>query len=260
MEELVFVGTNHLDIYGCRRLGRLLGSYKPKRVTVEAPSRMEIYKLEEFALDCREKQKEEISGWDFHENNEVVEWLKDLALKLSDSHLHEVTTLAEYCRNNEDIEVYAVDSTEIICETDRIGLEILFVMSKINERIGSDPLEKILKQETDRCIRLHTETCYMRPTTWLSEIDKNSAALEHLPEEVQEELIKGFDQAIQSQDKTYNEKREAHMAQKILEIRPEMHIGGLLHAYSEIPHDVERLIQRLEKAGLDIELVTLYDA
>lgn len=162
---MILVGTLHTDPKGSEKLRKVLDTYSPRKITLEAPSTLEISEYEALVIDYKNFIKEQFPATE-------------------DFLGFEALTVAKYARDTGSA-VYLVDHPIVL---ESYKKENILNLIRTLGAPEPDYLKKIREMEDER---------------------------------------------------------EQYMAEHILRIRPDMHIGGMNHVFERGVHKIP-LFKRLE--------------
>lgn len=240
---MILVGTLHIyDFRGPERLNILFEKYKPRKVTLEFPSCCKpgptVSYLETKIADTLEVIKAAEIPWGF----------KKYLMELTGNSIFELSTTAKYCKTN-NAELHFVDYPGLMvdmsgfCVVDNTKEE----RSREYELAFQSTPNKEKWEKTDYTVfrgkfLKHVDDSYRGPT---ADVLKALSVKTTLDAKIA--------------DRTFEEKREAYLTRTILEIMPDMHIGGMEHIIDDSSIELP-LYKRLKDVGLEPLGVPLCDA
>ncbi len=211
----ILIGTIHGDlcIKGYYQLDQALSLYKPKSISLEFPEGTD---LAGRVHDVQKKIDEDID-----QLSEIAlrPWVRILAFESICSQFYEGRAAYDYAQR-EGIPLHCVDHPSLVCpdlslfpSLEKVIRNIEAIDPNIQSVIQSLPVEEVLKR-----FMVFGSTFYENP-----ELLKQWFA--HLPVEVQKEFMISSSVDMDT--------REGYMAERILALEPELHIGGIAHMSEE---------------------------
>ncbi len=237
---LKLVGTLHNDLQGIYRAKCLLEKYKPRKITVECPSN---YTIEEM-VGLSKLMQEHAAKIAFLD---IPEFAKKFSIEGYRNKYYEIITPIQYLSENEDAELSFVDAPD----------------SKkcLHQEVSDKEIESIFKQIDQKIIQDLTNMPLDKLTNKITKlIDNAYYDLELLKQICSLFPVSYTDEALSIPELA--EEREEYMFQKISEIMPDIHIGGLAHVFeSHSPAILTKkpLYGRLKDEGIAFERMRLCD-
>ena len=203
---MILIGTVHTDLEGSGRLRYLLNLYKPRIITIEIPSQLKHQEEEARIAQIKEKKKLLLEESILYNN--ISENLQQYLLKHMENQKYEFSEAHGYSKRT-GAELCFVDYLPFFEEIKKID-------SNLNADLSEETLQN-LRRIFESMEKLSFEDLF---TLCQSQNDQayygSKNDIRSLEEFVPKHLI---------------EEREQYMADKILQIMPEMHIGGVGHMY-----------------------------
>ena len=199
-----------MDIKGPERLERVLRQYRPSSISVEFPRDIALEVAREKYVELREQRLAEL------EEARIDERLKLIPRKAIRAIGYEVLVPYEYCRC-EDAELYFVDvgGWEIPREDTFVANMLAGVMQ--NEK-------RILQMDEEELLREYVRV--------IDAVYEDIEAYREIHQNIPNEQV-----SVEPIDKLFfeekQEEREKAIADELVRVRPEMHVGGIAHMYPE---------------------------
>ncbi len=216
---MILVGTVHYDLDGPRRLEHLLRRFAPRQISVEYNGSLKGIVIDhEFN---KADAAEAVKKVDLPEN------LKQLFVEAASIYGYEVRIPLLYSLTVHHRGIATVDDNRPIRPRIDIDKELKYLIDAINRR---RPINPELPYE------------HLRKST-VAYFDRA-----YNDGQIFEEIEKMFEELeIEVPEIEDPERRERVMAENIIGLRPDMHIGGMLHAfeYPDVEHSVTPLYKRL---------------
>jgi hypothetical protein len=224
---MILIETYHWDIEGSKRLEYLLDKYSPKTMCIEFPENLSLKEFEKQKKIVVDKRTLEINKTDLPLN------FKKILAETINSSGYELFVAVEYSKRTkaklsfiEHPSLYSELKSGFEGEEDNFLKAILSELTQEDiEKAEAMSYEKYRK----KFIAASDELFY-----------KNAIfTIENIPSYTQEANDKFKAIAL-------TEKREQFMAEKLIRINPDIHIGGRLHLSEELRkyHPVTPLYQR----------------
>lgn len=244
---LLLVGTVHNDKEGSERLMKVLKFYKPKKITVECSSSVTIDTYESEKTKSIERVLEE-----------VKDWASSYSInKLKNTSYYEAEVCIEYAREN-NCELHFIDEEKELISSDLVLT--LFCAESVRRYIKESKLfvdvEKTFYEHyyENKRDRKKKNFNYEKMIEEIDECSLQKFMNEYYGEEL---LIKMKKLA----EETYgrNSGRDKIMEERILELQPDIHVGGVAHIFNTGILK-KPLYKRLEIRGFKFERMRLIEA
>lgn len=217
---MILVGTVHVDINGPRRLEQVLNTYKPKSVSLEIPSDMDPDELEQFIFGIRKSTKAAVEDSGIEENNSIF------IFEAVETFGYEACITIEYCRTN--------DST--LHFSDHPALNNPW--KKYLKEFGDETIER-LPQWKEKPLKIKDYESFRRAYTQKmdgfyfvdSAFELATDVISRISEEDRKKFTETKVKETKHMNRDFKEEREQYMAENILRIKPDIHIGGVGHAF-----------------------------
>ena len=240
------IGSNHLEIRGSLLLESLLNKHEPESITIEFPSNYSINEIEELILSPPKV--------DYLQLLDMPDNLKKLLVEFHLNRGYDALVPIRYAQNR-GMDVYPVDYPDVA----------KILMSQKNKEITQEKFNAKLKNIP---LQIWQMTYDKFREQFIRETDNVYFNRELFDVQVYSALIDllFFDKQIQNIQKIFEpefaERREEYMAQRILDINPDMHIGGAIHIFESYSQNfpVKQLYRRLEEENILIKKIQLYEA
>ena len=230
---MILVGASHKEyVNSTVKLMYLLEEFKPKKVSLEFPSSISLTDAEKLIQQLRERvQYAHPVSLKLMEKEQTPDFLKELeTLERIEGMGYEVYPAIHYCREN-DCELRFVDYPEMNYFDDEFLDDLAclndffeFVLDFDSENKNRKDAIKLLKKFID-----------------VSDILERWEAQDKITDSAE-----------------YQEMREQYMADRILEFKPDVHIGGSDHVFGGgLDFFVNPLYKRLEDKGLELRRIRL---
>lgn len=207
----ILIGTIHCNLEGDRQLEKVLSLYRPRSLSLEFPYGCDLAaRVEEINKRIAEEQKKVSKG-------DLLAWERAFVLKSLSSIFYE-GRLAHAYAQKEKIPLHCVDHPDLV------GLDLSSFPSaeSIVAEVRASPLELrealsvlSVKQALGHIVSVQND--------WYKEPELIQKWFDALSPERKKELE--YDPQVDPNV------REQYMAEKILTLEPEMHIGGMAHMF-----------------------------
>jgi len=209
---MILVGTVHIDIEGPNRLMKLLEKYNPEIISIECPSNRSINEVIEYIDRERTEMSSQVN------NSNLPENLKKLVLEYVSCSHYEAPTAIDYAKKSGS-KLHFVDYPGMVLQKE---FDISDALTTGN--MTAEEIERLNKMPYDTfraaCVK-QTDKTYFN-YEFMAALTKNMSK-------------KSLDKLIEFTKQITNEKfaedREEFMAIKISELKPSMHIGGMIHMF-----------------------------
>lgn len=223
---MIVIGTVHNDIQGPERLNRALNHYKPKVITVEYPATVLPDEAYRKALRQRYELRSEL------ERHGLAEPLEKLLFCSVDAVRFEVVVTYEYCRSTAarmEFVDHPGQYVEDVTNESEFLSEYLSGFNPDLSKVGFEVLRRAVVDTTDRM--------YFSP-----------GHLKRYCDRVECESPEGW-RIETRQEVSEAERRETFLADQVNLIKPDLHIGGVAHVFSDYGEflPVKTLIERLDE-------------
>ncbi|GEM_PF-5165489 len=228
------VGTIHCDLEGTRRLELLLSKLKPQRITIEWPADKSVEEIETAIINSRQLKIEVARNL-----TDVPNIVKGLLVDLFANIGYDVLVPIQYAKAN-GLEIFPVDHpmpTLDVSPNDGSSF-----ISALKAGLGNLPpeIERVSYQSFREVFVREFDRAYFDPTVF-HRLDEYLAERNGVSDRSELANLKISE---------FEEKREDFMTRRILDLKPDLHIGGIAHIFEGyFDRDTFRpLYKRLEDA------------
>lgn len=205
---MILVGTNHIDFKGTKRLEKVLEKFKPTKLSLEMPKNVSIQEAKEFISNQRESFFKAIYKAKIGENYKKI---------------HRLVLEAKYFEGDVSIQYYEKTDTQLFFVDKEKKLKLINIDSFKNR------LEQFYEQLSDEDKHLSFEELKNKQSLVIDASYFNSKSLDEVKNH-QSKFKKYVVSFSNPSKKTPTHvKRELSMTRNILEVMPDLHIGGLMH-------------------------------
>lgn len=234
------IGIAHWDIEGPNRLEHILSRHSPRVITIEAPKFSTIKELETRILQNRVILKK------FIEQSNLPTNFKQVYQEIMGTERYESIIPILYSSTTSS-EIYCVDHPNMKEHyLTKLNIE------SFNSEMFNENMKHISCDKLRQAYIKNTDTSYYS-TQFVYQL------IENMHPQLNALLLKESEKNIFKED--FIEEREQFMAESILEINPDIHIGGMAHifeCYSGI-FSIKPLLERLgDKVSDRIRLCEAY--
>ncbi|MEK6963822.1 MAG: hypothetical protein AABX70_05310 [Nanoarchaeota archaeon] len=209
------IGTiHHYDLEGPRRLEKLLQRIKPKKITIETPSDRSPEQVERLLLDRRTQTLDILASV------QLPDCVRALYTEMFSQEGYEAMESILYARK-EGVQIYGVDHPEVL---KTLSIDENMLRRQLEEESRSLPSEV-----------LGLSYCQVRPF-FVELFDRMYldkplliSVFSKIAERLAQEDVDHLRSVMRADEPEFEEVREQFMADEILRINPDVHIGGLMH-------------------------------
>lgn len=231
MNEIILVGTSHVDIEGPERLRKILEIKKPDAITIECAQEFvdNIFKIRDYINKKKLMIKYGTRKIEFtpFKQSQILELNRETLMKFFSIIYFEVIIAKEYTDKNK-IKLICVDKKEYVEEV-------------------SKELNKDIKKGTLLYFSMIPEESFKLPLKYFQKITDDCYVNE-----------KYYDGKISKEDPTKLFKRNEHSVNEILKIKAKkiLHIGGANHIFNNSPN----MYEMLKEKGRNVSRLKLIEA
>lgn len=252
---MILIGTIHIDLNGPKRLETILNRFRPKKVSIEWPCNIDLREVVNQIQANKQSLLQQLRKLKLDLPSNVL----DLMYEENEARGYEFIVPNKYCTRN-GLELLCVDHPAISDERE----------FKIPESLPQNPYEEVLRELYSQ---LSSEVISELKNVPYDEFKKRYSKLldkAYWDSDFLDELDKQIPQWYQQlymnflgpylNDPVYIEEREKFMAEKLLSLKPDIHIGGAGHIFEGgYPIEEAGVVPLFKRIG-DSQIIRLCEA
>jgi hypothetical protein len=209
---MILVGTVHNDLQGPERLERVLDRYQPKRISVECPKGMTVSAVENELRNYNRVCMQHVKKAGFPENFE--RFLNDVVNVMG----YERLVAIQYAKRK-GYDILFTDHADASSVSDCWEESFIAAMGRLSQLVKED--ERSYEQtRADHCEII--DRAYYEPKILMSVAG------------IDPELDQAIDNMFDPATDVLTDERERVLAGNIIDVQPNLHIGGMMHIF-EMP-------------------------